>query len=51
MTAIEWITGFVATLYSPMLLYPLMGLVVWAIFTIRIGRVHHVTAEDIERAV
>jgi len=45
-TAIEWITGFIATLYSPMLLYPFMGFVVWAVFTVRISRRHHLTMED-----
>lgn len=47
MTTLEWLQGFAQSLLSLWLAWPLVGLLLWAVFAVRIGRVHHVRLEDI----
>lgn len=51
MTTLQWITGFAESMASPLLAWPVFGFLLWLVFAVRIGRVHHVRLQDIpERA-
>jgi hypothetical protein len=49
MTTLQWLEGFITSMLSYWLLWPVVGFVVWLVFAVKIAKVHHVTNEDIAR--